>query len=807
MVTLLHELRFALRQIRKSPGFAATVILTMAIGIGANTAMFTVMDAVVLRPLALPDLQRVVTVTEERSDHEPQAVAMGNFTDWQRQSQSFSEMAVQNSGAVNLTGSGDPEHLQVTLASANLFHLLGVEPWIGRTFLPHEDEPGREQEAVLSYPFWQKHFSGDRSVTGRSLELDGKPYLVVGVMPQGFHYASASDLFLPLALTDAEKADRNKHSYSVLARLRPGVTKGSAEAELQSIAARLAAAHPQSNLGWTSHVQLLADSVNGDYTPMYMRLMMGVGIFVLLIICANISNLQFSRSLSRRTEIAIRSAMGASRGRILRQLLIESVLLSLVGAAAGIFVALLQLHLTLISMPPHIARYMPGWSNIALNGRALAYSLGLSIAAGVIAGIVPSLAAMRIGVAEQLKAGGRSVTGDRRSHRLRNAFAVAQITLSVTLVAGAALMTTGMRAMLRQTDRYSPQHLLKFDVDLPSARYATAAERKAFYDRALDAVRATPGVAAADLTQALPYNNTGVWWQDLGIEHLASVPGEFRNTQRVTVSPDYLGNMHIGLISGRYLNSSDGASAPVAVVSRKLAERDFPGQQALGQKIRLGKDADATPWITIVGIVEDVTLLWIDKTPQPVVYLSYTQFPTSNISFAVRTSGDPMTIAPAIRSAVSNVDATLPLDNLQTYDAFLHEALIGLSYVVVMFAVDAAIALFLSSIGIFGVMANAVTERTHEIGVRVALGAEPSQIRLLMMRRGALLTLIGLALGIPLAMGLARTLANLVFGISSADVMVFGLTGLAVAGVSALATLLPAQRAASVQPMSALRNE
>jgi putative ABC transport system permease protein len=808
MHAFLQEIRFAFRQITKSPGFSITIILTLAIGIGANTAMFSIMDAVIFRPLAVPDLNRLVLVAERRGADALMPVAMGNFQDWQRQSQSFSGMAVQRGSALSLTGAGDPEHLEGTLSSANLFSLLRVEPWLGRTFLPGEDAPGRDQEVVLTYSFWQKHYGENRNIIGSSLNLDGRPYAIIGVMSQGFHYASTSDVFLPLALTAEEKADRNQHRYTVLARLRPGVSAPQAQAELQSIAARIATAHPASNLGWTTRVQLFADAVNGEFTPMYMRLLMGVGFFVLLIICANVSNLQFSRSLGRRSEIAIRTAMGAGRVRILRQLLTESVLLSLFGAVAGTLLARLQLHISLVTMPPRVARFMPGWSNIGLNGRALAYSLFLAIIAGVLAGLAPTFAAMRVGISEQLKAGGRSLTGDRKSHRLRNAFAVTQITLSVALVAGATLMATGMHSMLHVTERFAPRRLLTFNVDLPAARYTTPEQQKVFYDRTLQAIRAVPGVASADLTLALPYNNTGTWWQDIAIEHVPSLPGEFRSTQRLTVTPGYLAGMHIPLLRGRSLTESDGLNnTPVAVISQKLAQRYFPNHDPLGQKIRLGRDSDATPWITIVGVVDDVTLLWLDQTPQPAVYLSYAQFPASGTLFAVRTSTDPMSVAPAVRHVAAGVDPSLPLNNIESYEDYLRESLTGLSYVVVMFAVDAAIALLLSAIGVFGVMANAVAERTHEIGIRMALGAKPAQIRMLVLRRALILTSLGLAAGVPLAMGLARLVSSLVVGVSSTNVVIFSLTAFTVALAALLATLLPAQRAASIEPMSALRSE
>ena len=808
MEDLLQDIRYAWRQIRSAPGFATIAILTFAIGLGTNTAMFSMMDAVVFRPLAVPELELVVEITEHRGGDDSSPVAMANFEDWKRQSRTFADLAIQSESALSLTGAGDPEHVQATRGSQNLLDLLGVQPWQGRNFRPGEDQAGHDQEAILSYSFWQNHFDQASNVLGRQLLLDGKAYTIVGVMPQGFHYAATSDLFLPLPMTAEIRNDRSRHGYTVIGRLRRGVTLNQARAEFQGIDAGLARAYPQTNLGWGAQLKPLIETINGEYTPMYMRMMMGVGFILLLIVCANISNLQFSRSLRRRPEIAIRSAMGAGRARILRQLLTESILLSLMGGAAGILIAKVNLHLNLIAMPQRIARFMPGWSNIGLNWRVLAYSMVLAAIVGIVSGVAPALAAMRVAVSEQLKAGGRTVSEGSKSHRMRNVFAVAQIALSVALVAGAALMATGMSTMLHATRRFDPSHLLTFGLVLPQARYQTAVQQTAFYDQTLERIRQVPGVSAANLTTAFPYNGAGVWWQDFVIEHQPTQPGEFRSTQRITITPDYLASMHVPLLTGRALSASDGANTlPVAVVSQKFVDSYFHGRNPIGQRVLLGKGEAATPWVTIVGVVGDVVTLWVDRTPQPAVYLSHAQFPVADSSYAVRTSGDPLAVAAAVRHAIGRVDAELPVDNLESYDTYLHEALIGLSYVVVMMAVNAGIALILSAIGIFGVMANTVTERTHEIGIRLALGADRARIERMVIRRGLILAGIGLALGLPLAIGLAHAVASLIYGVGAGDKVIFTLTSLAIVVVSFVATWLPARRAAGVEPMTALRSE
>jgi putative ABC transport system permease protein len=535
---------------------------------------------------------------------------------------------------------------------------------------------------------------------------------------------------------------------------------------------------------------------------------MGVGFILLLIVCANISNLQFSRSLSRRPEIAIRTAIGASRPRILRQLLTESILLGLCGGVVGIVLARINIYVNLMAMPQRIARYMPGWSNISLDWRALGYSVALTLIVGIISGIAPAYAAMRVGVSEQLKAGSRTLSDTAKSHRLRNLFAIAQIALSVALVIGASLMATGTYAMLKATQSYDPDHLLTFSIALPEGRYVTAAQQTAFLDQSLDRFRSIPGVLSADLTTALPYNNTGVWVQDFVIEHNPTLPGQFRNTQRITITPEYLASMKIPLVSGRLLSASDAAGTmPVATVSRSFAQRYFPNQNPIGQRIQLGKDASGTPWLTVVGVVGDALTIWVDRVPQPAVYLSYRQFPVGDPTFAVRTNGNPLTLAPAVRHSIASVDGSLPVDNLESYRAYLHESLIGLIYVVATLAANAGIALLLSALGIFGVMANTVTERTQEIGIRLALGAERTHIEAMVIRRGLILAGVGLALGLPLAFGLARGVSSLIYGTDAGNHLIFSLTTLTIVVVALLATWLPAHRAAGIEPMSALRSE
>ncbi|MFY9852278.1 MAG: ABC transporter permease, partial [Terracidiphilus sp.] len=440
---LFQDLQFAIRQLRKSPGFTITAVLTLAIGIGVNTAGFSIMDAVVFRPLAVPDLDRVVTVDEQQNQGGSQQVALADFEDWLRENQSFEDLAVRNETDMNLTGAGDAARVRVDIASPSFFRVMRTNAFLGRVFDESETQPGQGNAAVLSYAFWKSHFAADSSVLGRKIELNQRTYTVIGVMPKTMQYPSQSDLFLPLAPTGEQLANRRTHDYLVVGRLRKGVTKGQAQAEMNAIADHLSSAYPATNQGWRVRVESLLAGINGEYTPLYFNLVQGATLFVLLVVCANIANLQFARGIARRPEIAMRTALGAGRGRLLRQLLTENILLGLIGGAGGLLIAVADMEINKISMPERVARFMAGWSNISLSGRALAFSLLLAVLAGVISGFAPALEALRIDLVGQLKSGSRGVVDSGRSKKLRNILAVAQISLAVALVIGAALMCKG----------------------------------------------------------------------------------------------------------------------------------------------------------------------------------------------------------------------------------------------------------------------------------------------------------------------------------------------------------------------------
>jgi predicted permease len=807
MHALLQDLRYAVRQLRQSPGFTLAAVLTLAIGIGANTAGYSIMDAVVLRPLAVPEMNRVLTIQEQQNHGDLKPVALANYEDWQSQNHSFEELAVHSTANMSLTGAGDAAHIEAEYVSPNFFSVMRTKALIGRIFEQGETQPGRESVTVLSYYFWKEHYDADAGVLGRRIELDKHAYTIVGVMPKKLQYPQTADLLLPLAPTAAQFANRSAHDYRVIGRLRKGVSTVQAQAEMNITEERLAQAYPATNLGWSVKLVPLLNDINGPLTALYFSMMQVATLFVLLVVCLNIANLQLARGIARRPEIAMRIALGAGRWRLMRQLLTENILLGLIGGAGGLLVALLQMHLTLIAMPARVARFLAGWNNISLNGHALAFSLLLAVAAGAISGFAPALAALRVNLVDQLKSGSRAIAGARRTRWLRNLFAGAQIALAMTLVIGAALMSKGMGAMLHSADRYDPAHMLTFTVHPPAARYDTPEKMTAWQNASLENLRALPGVKQAELTITLPFSDYG-WLDDCQIENRPLVPGNFQSALRLPVSAGFFSEFHISLINGRFFSSSDDLrSQPVAVVSRRFVARYFPGENPLGHRIRMGAGRnDQTQWMTIVGIAEETDYSLYDRSHPAAIYMDAAQAPPGDPTYTILTNGDPLAIAPAARKALADIDPMLPLEEVKSYAQMMQEHVTGLGFVSRGLITDGLIALLLAAIGIFGVMANLVAERTREIGVRLAMGARREDVMSMMLRRAAWLAGSGVGIGLLLAFALAHGVANLIYGVRPDDPIIFAGITAAIAAIAIGSSWLPARRAARIDPMAALRD-
>ena len=802
-----RDIRYAARQLRKAPGFTLTVIATLAIGIGANIAVYSSMDAVVFRPLAVPDLDRVVVIAEQQQKGGNDAVALANFEDWQHESRSFEELSAYNTTDRTLTGAGDAAQVSAAFATFGFFNALRAQAFLGRAFQVDEFQTGRDAVAVLNYSFWQTHFGSSANVIGQKIELDQHQYIIVGVLPRTMQFPGGIDMILPLAPTPAQLANRTSHDYQIVGRLRSGVTLQQAQSELRLIAQRLAQTYPATNQGWTVRVEPLLDTINGDLTPLYYKLIMGATLFVLLVVCANIANLQLARGVARRSEIAMRSALGASRRRIIRQLLTENILLAVPGALGGIAFAALYQHLILITMPARIAHYIPGWYNTSINRRALVLSLVLAVGAGIVAGLAPAIDALRIRLIEQLRAGSRQSTGGRS--RLRSVFAVAQISLAVALVIGAALMAKGMNALLHQADIYNPGKILTLKITLPVKRYETPEKRVAAYSAILEKVRALPGVARAEFAAAMPFSDNG-WTRNAIIENRPTIPGKLQTALYLPVSQGYFDAFHIPILSGRGFSPGDSVhSVPVAIVSRRFVDQYFKGENPLGHRIHMGERNNDEPWLTIVGVADEATysLLDEDEYLQPAVYTSAAQLPASDPTLTVFSNGDPLALAQPARKAIGSVDSGLPVDPVETYSKLVHDNMVGIIYAAAMLGVDAVIALLLAAIGIFGVMANLVGERTREIGVRLAMGASKRDVLTMILRRASWLTGIGVSLGLVSAFVLARLVASLLRGVRPDDPVVFTVITATIVIAALGSSLIPARRATRVDPMQALRAE
>jgi putative ABC transport system permease protein len=801
-----QDLRYGLRILRRNLGFTLVAALTLALGIGANTAIFSVADAFLLKPLPFPNLGRLAAVVIGQKA--PAAAA--DYYDWKSQDRSFDELAAYRQSNVNLTGSGQPERLFGAQVTANFFADLESQPALGRSFSNNEDEPGQGQVAILSHGLWQRRFGADPNIAGRVVDLDGKPYTIVGVMPKGFEFPLA-DIWTPLALAPEERAVRATRNLRVIGRLKAGVTIQEAQAELAIISRQLEQAYPLTNKDRRANVMPLSEFVEGTITRAAMFLLLcAVGV-VLLIACANIANLQLARATGREREIAVRTALGASRWRVVRLLLSENMLLALISGGLSLLFASFCLQLLLSSMPGDIARLIPGWDQIGLDGRALAFTLGIALLSGVLSGLAPALGSSRPDLNETLKEGGRSSTGGRSQRRLRSVFVVGQIAVALVLLVVAGLFVKGLRGMLSSSDVFEPQRVLVLSVNLPNARYADEASRARFYRGALERLGSMPGVQSAAAFSSIPLSNNGVTWSDFQIEGKPA-PDEQHSPGGIlqSVSPEFFPLLHIPIREGRALNAADQeAGLPVALVSQKLASRYFPHESALGKRIRVGapNSPSSGAWLVVVGVTGDVLYDWTNRVPEAVIYRPVAQAPLAESQFAIRVNGDPAAFAQTVRAQFETIDPLLPPFGMMALSDAIHESFAGSTQIVGMMAILGMLALVIAVVGVYGMVAYAVAERMHEFGIRMALGAQRRDIFLLVMGRGALLAGVGLAIGIPSALAMAHLAQGVVFGASATDPLTYLGVAVTLLAVTFLACYVPAARATRVDPISALRYE
>ena len=812
MGTIGQDIRYGVRMLVKHRLTTLVCVAALALGIGANAAMFSVAEAFLLRPVPFDNAGRFVALVDARPGQniDMNSVAPVTYFEWREQAHSFEEMGAYRWDALNLTGTGQPEKVQGFEITANFFDLLGVHPRMGRTFLPEEEQRGKDQEIILSTGLWERRFASDPDILGKSVKVFGKTYTIVGVMAKGFDYPKPAEAWVPLSFDVKERAVRDQRQLWVMARMKPGVTFPQASAEMHTITARQAQAFPDAYNGWNLHAMPLSQFATGDLTRQFTFLLLGAVGFVLLIACADVANVQFARVTGRHKELAVRTAMGASRSRIIRQLLTESVLLSLAGAALGLIIAQWWVYLIVNHMPPDVARFIAGWYTISLDANAFLFTLAIAVVSGIISGIAPSWLHSQTNISETLKESGRGASSGRSRHRLRSVLVVAEIALALILLVGAGLLVKGFRALLSVHEDYHPESVLTLTFSLPDDQYERKPARTAFHEQVLQRLAGIPKVKSAALATYVPYANGG--GADLSIFTIDGRAPQERgetNTSIVeTISPNYLPLMSIGLRAGRQLSDSDAdGTLPVADISGILAARYFPGENPIGRKIKMGKADSDNPWMTIVGIVDDVHYSWINKQELPTIYRSYRQSPPFYTSLVLRTDGDPLGVVAQVRSEVAAVDPNLPLFDVKSFDKVITDSVVGIAYVAAMMAALGLIALVLASVGIYGVMSYSVGERTHEIGVRMAMGATSKDVQRLILGNGLFLTVMGMGIGLPLALGIAYALSSILFGVKVADPFAFIGLPLVLAVVATLACYLPARRAVRLDPLAALRYE
>jgi putative ABC transport system permease protein len=807
LADLLHDLRYAARLQRKNPAFTIIAVIALALGIGANTAIFSVVNTVLLRPLPYKDPERLVMVWEDATKHgyPRDTPAAANFVDWRDQSQVFEAMAAIAEISFNLTGAGDPERFEGRRVSATLFPLLGVEPQIGRVFTAAEDQPGAERVVLLSYGLWQRRFGGDPNIVGKPLTLNGESYIVVGVMPASFQFPSSDDeAWVPIAFTQQEASNRGRHYLEVLARLKPGVSLAQAQSEMSTIATRLQQQYPEQNADLGAVVQPLHEHLVGDIKPALLILLGAVGL-VLLIACANVANLLLARAAVRQKEIAVRVALGAKRRRLIRQFLTESILLSTLGGIVGLGIAYGGLFLLRAFIPENISQAR----EISIDFKVLAFTLIVSVLTGVIFGLAPAIQATRFNQMETLKEGGRDAATGGSGKRLRSLLVMSEVAISLVLLIGAGLLINSFLRLRNVDPGFRADNLLTMKIVLPEPKYAKFQRRAAFYTDLVQRVQSLAGVRSAAVTTNLPLYRQGNSIS-ISIEgRPAPPPGQELIVVTRIISPAYFETMSIPLLKGRALTDQDTETSPnVVVISETMANRFWPGEDPIGKRIAAGRVRTPEDWIQVVGVVKDVRQFELTADPKPQMYISYRQagfFAPRDL--VVKTDVDPASMAATVRKAVWDIDKDQPVSNIRTMEEILSESIARQRFSMLLLAIFAGVALVLAGVGIYGVMSYSVAQRTHEIGIRMALGAQTGAVLKLAVGYGMKLVIAGIVVGLIAAFALTRLMATLLFGVTATDPATFTLISLLLIAVAALASYIPARRATRVNPIIALRYE
>ena len=809
MGTLWQDLRYAVRMLLKKPGLTFIAVLTLALGIGAVSSIFSVVNAVLLRPLPYPEAEQLVRVggINLKTGKGPGTLSPPDFYDWQARNNVFESMAVYDGWSPSLTRQGEPERITAARVSANFFNVLRVSPQLGRAFLPQEEQRGNHLAVILSHKLWQRRFGADREIIGKTITLNGESYAVVAVMPPDFEMPRFSgigfeepELWAPFAPDLSQWGRSGRSVDAAIGRLKPGVGLQQAQAEMLSIGQALQQQYPESNINASIGVVSLHEQLVGNVRRPLLIFLVAVSL-VLLIVCANVANLQLARSMARKKEMAVRTALGASRLRIIRQLLTESILLSVVGAGFGLLLSLWATDFLVALGSDSIPH--PG--KIGIDARVLGFTLLLTVLTGILFGLAPALHASKTDLNQALKEGGGKGTGGSTRSRLRSLLVVSEIALSLLLLVGAGLLIKSFLRLQDVSPGFNPRNVLTMYVFLPGAKYGEDQQQSAFFDESLQRIQALPGVEAVGVTSNLPisgnYDRVGLYVEDRPVASREDVP----DIERYMINNDYFKAMDVPLHEGRSFGTQDIAeSLPVALINETAARRYWPNESAIGKRIRTDPES---PWRTIIGVAGDVRHYNLETDVSMQLYLPYKQVPTQMMTFVVRTKDNPSGQAAAVRNQIWAVDKDQPVYNVKTMQQLVTESVAQRRFTMLLLGLFAVIAMFLSMVGIYGVMSYTVSQRIQEIGIRVALGAQGRDVLKLILGHGMMLALMGVGLGLGGAIVTTRIISSLLYGVTATDPLTFASVAIALTGAAFIACYIPARRATRVDPMVALRYE
>jgi putative ABC transport system permease protein len=799
-----QDLHYAIRRLLKNPGFTAITVLTLALGIGANSAIFSVINAVLFRPLPFPESDRLVGMYQVWKGDRA-VMSPSNFLDLRQQTRTLEDAAAIDSTEFTLTGTGDPLRLQGSEVSASFFNVLRIRPFLGRTFAADENEPGKDKVVVLGHSLWQQRFASRGDIVGTSLVLDGNPRTIIGVMPPGFSYPAEQDLWIPIEYTDDTKNARGAWYLSAIARLKPGVSAEQSASEIATLGKALEKAYPRQNtdVGFTTFP--LHEAIVGDLRPALLVLLGAVG-FVLLIACANVANLLLARAVARETELAVRTALGAGRGRLVRQLLTESLVLGAAGGLVGLLIAFWGSDI-LVSLQPD---GIPRLNEIGIDRHVVLFTLGISLLTGIVFGALPALQMTRGTLSASLKEGGRGNMAAAGSARLRGTLIVAEMALAVMLLSGAGLLIKSFGKLQAVDPGFRPEETLSFELSLPRTTYKDDAQIISFYERLSDRIGSLPGVRTVGGVMGLPLSGLRFNISFKVVGRPQAAPGQEPSMEVRVATPDYFRTLGVPLKRGRVFTNADTAqTTPVVILSETAAARYFPNEDPIGKRIEMGwsrRDKKRAGG-EVIGVVGNVKELGLDEEFPAEIYLPMRQWPVGRMAMVARTAVPPMSLADEVKQAVQELDANLPVNQIRTVEAVVAESIAQPRFYMLLLGVFAAVALVLAAIGIFGVMSYMVSQRTREIGIRMALGAQGGSVVSMVVRQAMLLAGAGLFVGMIAALALSRTMTTLLFDLSPTDPVTFATVIAVLACVAFLASYLPARRAANVDPIEALRAE